>query len=391
MQLKKLWVNAKPNDAISADTTGFVAPSANASLASTAETPTTDDTGSTVTVYAGDSGSLSGETFDTGDAGNYNTSSWSCDGDDTNPEDGLDIVAADESSTITCEITNTRKSALLQLKKLWVNAKPNDAITAATTGFVSPSTNAELDSTADTSDEMDTGSAVTVFAGDSGTLSGETFETGLAANYTTVDFTCDGTDSDPTDGLLIDAADGTITCEITNTLIIPICRTPGFWGTHGGMEKNPSQINITQEVIDAAGGSLSICGKTIDNTAVGNVNSALEAICVSPKGDQRLQLARQLTAAALNCVMSGAIADCNSLIDVFDTCNDACTNDTDPGTCIEDLDAFNNGFTTSDPSCQDLPLVNETLGLVFDPPGPAGSSKACNDATKNDITIFGTQ
>ncbi len=154
------------------------------------------------------------------------------------------------------------------------------------------------------------------------------------------------------------------------------------------MEKVGS-LNITQMVIDEAlNDELLICGQTIDNTVVGNAMSALEAVCVSPKGDQRLQLARQLTAAALNCVMSGAIADCNSLIDVFDTCNDACTNDTDPGTCIEDLDAFNNGFTTSDPSCHDQPLVNDALGLDFDPPGPAGSSQACKAATKNSTIIL---
>ncbi len=111
---------------------------------------------------------------------------------------------------------------------------------------------------------------------------------------------------------------------------------------------------------------------------------------MSPKGDQRLQLARQLTAAALNCVMSGAGADCGGLSEVaatFDACNLACANDTDLGTCIEDLDDFNNGLTT-DPSCHDQPLVNDALGLDFDPPGPAGSSKACNDANKNSTIIL---
>ena len=67
-----------------------------------------------------------------------------------------------------------------------------------------------------------------------------------------------------------------------------ICRTPGFWGTHGGVEKGGP--NITQFAIDQAGGSIEICGQTITNTtpttttptAPGNDQSALEAICVSP-------------------------------------------------------------------------------------------------------------
>ena len=117
-------------------------------------------------------------------------------------------------------------------------------------------------------------------------------------------------------------------------------------------EKSRSQ-NITQAVIDAAlGGSLSICGQTIDNTSVGNMMSALEAMCVSPRGEQRLQLARQLTAAALNCVISGAGADCAGLPEVpFSACNTACALDGDIGTCIEDLDDFNNGLTV--PECHD--------------------------------------
>ena len=89
-------------------------------------------------------------------------------------------------------------------------------------------------------------------------------------------------------------------CNVTE-----ICRTPGFWGTHGGIEKSRS-VNITEAVLDSFGGTLEICGTIINNTTLGSQNSALEAICVSPKGDSRLQLARQLTAAALNCGITNA-------------------------------------------------------------------------------------
>jgi hypothetical protein len=200
-----------------------------------------------------------------------------------------------------------------------------------------------------------------------------------------------------------------------------ICRTPGFWGTHGGEEKSTSQ-NITQAVLDAFGGTLTICGATIDNTDVGNANSALEAICVSPKGDSRLQLARQLTAAALNCGITNATGTdvCDpqagatpcagvSVEDVFDACNAACPTgttalvdpDNDPTTdnsvtvsCIGALDCFNNGgifdVVTGDcaaavESCHDRDLANGCFDFV--PPGAAGSPRACNDARKNDVVV----
>ena len=220
------------NDAVSAATTGFSSPSSNATLASTADTAGDSDTGTAVTVYVGDTGLLVGETFTTGLAANYTASSWTCSGTDTNPEDNLDIVAADAGSTITCTISNSRKSAQLQLKKDWTNAIVNDAVSAATTGFSSPSSNATLASTADTAGDSDTGTAVTVYVGDTGLLVGETFTTGLAANYTASSWTCSGTDTNPEDNLDIVAADAgsTITCEITNTFVPRDegC-TPGYW------------------------------------------------------------------------------------------------------------------------------------------------------------------
>lgn len=211
-------------------------------------------------------------------------------------------------------------------------------------------------------------------------------------------------------------------CEVPQEAI---CRTPGFWGTHAcgldgllvalagsnnkpnpnGCEKSNSQ-NITQQVINAAGGTLGlICGVEITNTQVADSgdsctelnateHSAVEAICVSPTGNQRLQLARQLTAAALNCVISGFGADCSGggtdLADLFSDCNTACTNNSGFGTCIGDLDAFNNGTSSVAPGCHDRELVNEGLGLDFEPPGPAGSSNACNTAIQNNVTIFTT-
>ncbi|RMF76302.1 MAG: hypothetical protein D6738_01725 [Acidobacteria bacterium] len=265
-----------------------------------------------------------------------------------------------------------------------------------------------------------------------------------------------------------------------------ICRTPGFWGTHAGTERRghgqcgrkPKRRgrNITREVLDAAIPPVMVCGEILDNTTVGMFGSALESLCVRPRGDRRLQLARQLTATALNCVMTNGSGDCAgvSIEDTFASCNMACANgwDDEIGDCIRALDCFNNGgrlldngmcqigTCEDDPSmpcasdrdcgsgdddhgsswdgdddgdddhhdgdrhdddedddhhdrgdrdrddrhddgdrggrciplpgnCHDQPLVNDDLGLDFDPPGPAGSAKACRRARKNHCTIFG--
>jgi len=123
-----------------------------------------------------------------------------------------------------------------------------------------------------------------------------------------------------------------------------------------------------------------VCGITLNNTTVGVPCSAQEALCVAVRGDQRLQLARQLTAAELNC----NVATCpNVTMDLLSTCNQACidnNNDTLIGQCIEQVDAFNNGIAEGAQGCHDRPIPG------FDPPGPAGSSNDCNAAI-DDTTV----
>ena len=185
------------------------------------------------------------------------------------------------------------------------------------------------------------------------------------------------------DNILKDKA--TADCEVE----IPgeeICRTPGFWGTHAGTEHRRS-TNLTQLVIDA-GGPLSICGQTIDNTDVGNVNSAVEAMCVRIEGEQQRQLARQLTAMALNCIVSGGGADCSgtSVEGLFADANAACIADGELGSWIDQVDDFNNGV---DSDCNERELDESTD--IFDGvspfPGPAGSPRACSSANGNGIKV----
>jgi len=172
-------------------------------------------------------------------------------------------------------------------------------------------------------------------------------------------------------------------------------------------------------VINAAGGCLEICGERITNTVLGSADSAVEAMCIAVQGVPERQLARQLTAAALNCVMSGGGATCSGLGDIstlFAECNSVCECSVCPGTpegcssigscppdsltvgqCIDALDCFNNGghpslsdgsCTFDSNNCENQALCNQDIGLCFKPPGPAGSSNECNDANQNLCTVI---
>jgi hypothetical protein len=211
-----------------------------------------------------------------------------------------------------------------------------------------------------------------------------------------------------------------------------ICRTPGFWGTHGGTEKEGHSTNITLAVLGAYCGTLEICGTPVTNTDECSVESALEAICVSPKGNSCLQLGRQLTAAALNCAITkstnsdtgacqfpdceatpggvGAACEGLSIGAIFAACNEECGEepcsvtaavdlDDNPDTpdvtvnCIGALDCFNNGLTidTATGECTDTLSGCHERELCgdFQPPGAAGSPGECSDSRKNCVSIFG--
>ena len=182
---------------------------------------------------------------------------------------------------------------------------------------------------------------------------------------------------------------GMLTVAIPDIAFAEICRTPGFWGTHAGVAK-PNSTNLTQTVIDAVGGTLVICGEDVTNTLVEDNQSAIEALCVSPSGQQRLQLVRQLTAAALNCVISGGSADCagTSLDTVFADVNAACganaANNEDLLIWIDVFDAWNNDEICHERDLSDSDVFDEVTLL----PGAAGSPRECNKAKRNNVTIF---
>jgi len=114
-----------------------------------------------------------------------------------------------------------------------------------------------------------------------------------------------------------------------------------------------------------------VCGTTLTGVGIDDAQSALEALCISPLGDLRLQLTRQLTAAALSAAGGGA-----SFVD-FAMCNAICA---DPGSpsialsdCITDTDVFNNS--------------GDALTAPFDPPGAANPGP-CQLATDTPCTVL---
>ena len=124
-------------------------------------------------------------------------------------------------------------------------------------------------------------------------------------------------------------------------------RTVGFYKTHPG---------VTAQILLARGG-ITVCGRTLTDVDIAHAHSALEAMCVAPRGDQRLQLVRQLTAAALSVAAGGGAIDldpCNA------TCADAGASTTALADCIDAVDAYN----------QSGDAITAPWGSVSADPGP---------------------
>jgi hypothetical protein len=163
LTLQKTWVNARSGETATVTSSGFTN---NASSGLSTSTGNNTTAGSSVTVFAGESGTIS-EVLS--NSGNYNAV-LSCTGNGTplsgsTPGSTLTINPAD--TAITCTITNTRKGATLTLKKTWVNGAINDAATVTSTGFTN---NASSGLSTSTGNNTTTGSAVSVSAGESGQI-----------------------------------------------------------------------------------------------------------------------------------------------------------------------------------------------------------------------------
>lgn len=203
LQLVKTWVNALAGETATVTSTGFTNEATTGLSTSTGNNSTT---GTAVTVYAGDSGTLS-EVLS--NAGNY-TATLACTGNAT-PLSGNTLTVTAGDTAIVCTQTNTRQQATLVLSKTWVDGLPGDTATVSSSGFENTASSGLSTSTGS---NTTTGSPVTVYAGETGTIS-ETLSN--PGNYDST-LACTG-NSTPLAGnqLTVATGDAAISCTQTNT------------------------------------------------------------------------------------------------------------------------------------------------------------------------------
>jgi uncharacterized repeat protein (TIGR01451 family) len=163
--LRKVWVNAIVGDQITVATTGGAS---NASVNSTSTGSNSTD-GTPAAVVVGTQLTLPAETFNQGSQANY-TTTVACTGvtpGSTTPGPNATFTMPD--ADVVCTYTNTRKQATLQLVKTWITALNGNTTTLSASSFVNGGA-AGFVSTAQSANETDPGSVVTVFAGESGAL-----------------------------------------------------------------------------------------------------------------------------------------------------------------------------------------------------------------------------
>ncbi len=218
LTLRKTWANALSGETATVSTgAGFVNAASSGLSTSTGNNTTT---GTSVTVFAGESGAIS----ETGtNLANY-TASYACTGTSGLSGSTLTVGAAD--TAIICTLTNTRKSATLTLAKTWVNGRSGETATVSTgAGFTTAATSGLSTSTGN---NTTTGTSVTVYAGESGAIS-ETMTNG--ANYTSV-LACTGTSGLSGTTLTVAPADTAITCTYTNTRRSTTFQLSKAWGAN---------------------------------------------------------------------------------------------------------------------------------------------------------------
>jgi len=177
-------------------------------------------------------------------------------------------------------------------------------------------------------------------------------------------FVVDSEACDDQDDCTVDTCDEVAGCR-HERVCDDICRSPGFWSTHSGFEKDA--VNVGQDLIDAVGG-LEVCGQSVTLSSNEEspflddlgMSSVLEGLCVRVQGERIRQLYRQLLAASLNCAISGA-ADCDDVVEryvdvSFSGCDALCSGEGDEdgptmNECIAQLDCFNNGGQMIEGEC----------------------------------------
>ncbi|MFN2377684.1 MAG: hypothetical protein ABR538_14190, partial [Candidatus Binatia bacterium] len=215
-------------------------------------------------------------------------------------------------------------------------------------------------------------------------------------------------------------------CATADTCV-EICRGPGYWSTHSGYDKNG--VNVGQEVLDEAG-PLLVCGQEVDETTqLGQLDSALEGLCIRVQGVKQRPLYRVLLTTAFNCAISEG-GTCDQILErftdvSFSDCSDLCAGAEFPegptlkqckyelgcfngggriidgacvkGTCAEDTELYCSkdddcaeDCVPFEDSCKKQDICSEDLdapATICPDPSPATSPRTCNTARHNDCTI----
>ena len=184
----------------------------------------------------------------------------------------LNAAATVAGSNIVCTVTNA-KAPTVQLRKKWVNALVNDAFTLTASGTVHPNHNIgyafNLQATANTPNETDTGGAQRVAVGDTVTLSETPFGTN-AGSYTASAWSCTGGGSLSGNLLTLGNADAglPIICEITNTAKTATVTLAKTWSGA-----------IVNDAVSVTGTGLTALG-SVANTAAETDTGAAQAVPV---------------------------------------------------------------------------------------------------------------
>ncbi|PZQ23750.1 MAG: hypothetical protein DI569_03270 [Sphingopyxis macrogoltabida] len=217
--LAKAWANGIVDDAVALTIAGGLAATAGSSTVggSAANATAVATAGTTLTLA---------ESFTAGDAANY-ISDLECRRNSDNAlvattGTGLSrSVVMPSGSSLTCTFTNSRRAATLVIRKRWVGAIVGHAVTVQASGIINDAT---LASVANSANETDTNTAVTVYAAEQATL-GETFTVGSGASYAQL-LACTGNAAALAGNILtVSPADTAIVCTFTNSFIRPLAIT----------------------------------------------------------------------------------------------------------------------------------------------------------------------
>lgn len=259
----------------------------------------------------------------------------------------------------TTTTTTTTSTTVPSTGSLPTSTTTTSSTSTSTITTTSTTTSTTTTSTSTTTSTVDPGTTTTTTLATTTTTTTVTTTTATTTSTTTTTVTTTST----TSTTLVSTTTTSTTTSVTTTT-----RPHGHWTRTAGFYKNHPAI--TQSILTGAGG-LTVCGHSITDVDVDHAHSAVEGLCVSPQGNSRLQLVRQLITAALTNALGGAV------FPDLTRCNAVCANplsaQLDVNTCVNQADAFNNS--------------GDNLQAPFDPPGSADTAP-CQAAHGTACTVL---